>query len=298
MGETNDGIKANVFQIVTDRIVARLDAGDIPWRKPWTGEGVPMNLHSKKEYRGINLWLLHNDKYKSPWWLSFKQVGVHGGRVKKGEAGTIVTFWKVGKYKERQADGTDKERKSFLLRYYRVWNSEQCTGIEIPKTEVRVHQPIDEAEAMVKAYKGCPVIEHGGNQACYFPSLDRINMPKPETFKGGEHYYQTLFHECVHSTGHKSRLKRLDDKAGVNWHDSYSKEELVAEMGATFLGQMCGINNDSVMENATAYIQHWRNAISKDNRLIVSASGKAQKAVDWITGKDWKDATEDNDESN
>lgn len=279
--------RATVYQIVSDQILQALDKGEIPWRKPWAGMAMPCNFVSKKPYRGINVWLLASRGYASPWWLSFKQVGQKGGRVKAGEHGTIVVYWKVGKVKERDTvTGEEYERDTFLLRYYRVWNSEQCEGIEIPKQEVREHKPIEEGEAVWNGYAGKPDLKHGGARACYVKALDRIEMPKPESFYSGEEYYSTLFHEAVHSTGHDSRLKRLDKREdGMGWHEDYSREELVAEMGAAYLANLCGIANAKTMENAAAYIQHWRNAIAKDNRLVVMAASKAQKAVDWITGK-------------
>lgn len=276
----------SVFEIVSQQIIKALDKGDIPWNKPWVSV-APRNLVSKKEYRGINVWLLATEGYTSPWWMSFKQVGQLGGRVKKGEHGTIVVFWKTGVVKEQDKDtGEMKDRKTFLLRYYKVWNSEQCTGIEVPKEELREHKPIEEAEAIWKGYKNPPTLEHGGDQACYIPLADRVRMPPPEFFKSAEGYYHTLFHEAVHSTGAKTRLKRLDEgKAEHGWHEAYSREELVAEMGASFLSNMCGIATDDVKLNAAGYIQHWRDAIAKDNRLVVMAGSKAQKAVDWIIGK-------------
>lgn len=288
----------SVYSIITEKIIAMLNDGVVPWQKPWTGGGPAQNLVSKKQYRGINRFLLAFAPYSSPYFLSYNQIKKLKGTLKEGESKNyfIVTFWKWLEPKEQKAglfDGKELSEKQVkskqnkripLLRYYRVYNVEQTEGIDYPKAETREFLPIYQADAIVNGMPSLPVIEHGGTRACYSPSLDVIKMPKPEQFKTNEGYYGTLFHEMVHSTGHESRLNR---GGVVENHffssETYSKEELVAEMGAAFLCGEIGIERTTV-ENSAAYIQSWLKELQNDEKLVVQAAAAAEKAVDYIKG--------------
>ena len=298
--------KKDVFQIVTEKIMQQLEKGVIPWRKPWKGGSayMPKNFVTKKSYRGINPWLLAGTSfekgYESPFWVTFKQAQALGGKVKKGEKGTLIVFWKW-LFKKVNGGTTDKiegiealettqggaPKKIPLLRYYYVFNVEQCEGFEIPQVEKpqgKEFKPIEQAEALVEGYKTKPEIKHAKQQAYYSPRLDYINMPKKESFDHVEEYYSTLFHELVHSTGHDSRLKREGfDEAHFFGDVVYSKEELVAEFGASFLCGFAGIENQTV-KNSSAYIKGWVTMLKGDKRLLVMACAKAQKAVDYVLG--------------
>jgi antirestriction protein ArdC len=173
-----------------------------------------------------------------------------------------------------------------MLRYYLVFNAEQVDGAVVPATETRTHQPIAEAEAMAAGYlaptPGGPVLRHvAADGAFYAPAFDTIQLPPPEAFKSGEHYYLTLAHEMVHSTGHKSRLNRLDG-AVARQGGSYAREELVAEIGAAMLAAHVGIESDGLIADSAAYIRHWRDTIAKDNGLVISAASRAEKAFHHI----------------
>jgi antirestriction protein ArdC len=275
--------KFDIYQTVTDKFLEKLEQGQIPWQKPWR-TGLPMNLVSKKAYTGINVLLLGMTKYVSPYWVSYKQAVELGGFVKKGEKAHMVVFWKFLKVDDKNNPG--EEKKIPLLRYYLVFNVEQCEGLEskIPVVETLEFNPLEECEKIVDGYQGKPEIEFGGHSASYSPSIDRIRMPHKENFKSVEGYYSTLFHECVHSTGHSKRLNRDDVvKSDGFGNHGYSKEELTAEIGAAMLSSMGGI--ESTFDNSTAYLQSWLKSLQNDKKMIIYAAARSQKAVDHILGK-------------
>ena len=190
---------------MTDKIVEMLEAGVVPWRKPWKSAGLPRNLVSKKAYRGINLFLLSGSTFLSPYWLTYRQANEFGGSVRKGEQSTVVIFWKVDRVpKEEEAEQGDTENKHiFLLRYYRVFNSEQCDFPQsildkLPEAETHHHDPIASAEAIIAAMPNHPEIITGGSKAFYSSLTDRITMPSRELFVSAEEFYATLNHELVH----------------------------------------------------------------------------------------------------
>lgn len=287
--------KVSVYDVITARILESLARGVVPWRKPWKGgDSAPRNLVSGKEYRGVNVLLLSCMGYTSPYWLTFKQALAAKGNVRKGEKGTPVIFWKI--YDDRDEPG----KRRFVLRYYTVFNAEQCDGLTLPaanETPAPPVEPIAACESIVAGYKGAPPIKHGGGQACYSPSADEIRMPERDTFDGAAEYYSTLFHEMTHSTGSSKRLARdgITDPIRFGSH-KYAKEELVAECGAAFLCGMAGIEA-ATLENSAAYIANWSKKLKSEPRWIVEAAGQAQKAADLILGKAAKVAAADDDDT-
>jgi antirestriction protein ArdC len=312
--------KTDVYQEVADTIMAKLDEGVIPWRKPFPGYGragigLPRNYNSNRPYRGINVFLLAFAGYESPYWLTFdgakqaayeqaeraagrapakldkaelRKLGAKVGGVRKGEKSTLVIFWKRILIEDKEKPG---EKKMIpMLRYFRVFNVEQCDGIdptrgagEQPEADVFDHDPIGEADDITSGYfgrDGAPSLTHGGNVAYYAPGRDVVNVPEWERFERCEEYYSATFHEMVHSTGHENRLKRKGI-AQVGGNHDYADEELVAEMGAAMLCGVAGIA-PAVIDNAAAYIDHWRKRIGEDPKLVVMAGAKAQKAADYI----------------
>lgn len=275
-------MKNDVYQIVTDRIVRLLESGTVPWHRPWKGVNQwPQNFVSRKVYRGINLFLLNAVGYPSPFWLSFKQVQMLGGHVKKGEQSFPVVFWKILK---EEGDGEDKRIP--FLRYHRVFNVAQCEGIKvpgIPGVETgSAFQPIEKCEEIVAAMPKRPEIHHNGARASYSPSLDAVSIPEARLFDSSEKYYSTLFHELTHATGHVTRLNRKEITDPVRFGgDPYSREELVAEMGAAFLCGHCAIENMTIDQSAS-YIQEWLARLKEDRKLVVHAAAQAQKACDFI----------------
>jgi len=280
-----------VYQVITDRIIALLEKGVVPWQQPWNcAELAPKNIVSKKPYRGINVFLLSAMRYSLPFWLTYKQAADLGGHVRKGERACPVVFWKW--LDLRKEDG--KTERVPMLRYYHVFNAAQCEGIAVPELAqpVREHSPIEAAESIVAAMPKKPEVKHGMARAYYSPSGDYVGMPSPDQFKTGEEYYSTLFHELTHSTGHESRLNRkgVSGTEG-NWSsfgsNPYAKEELVAEMGAAFLCGQVGIVERTI-DNSAAYISSWLQKLKDDAKLVVQAAAQAQKSSDWILGRQWQ----------
>ncbi len=272
----------NVYEIVNNRIIEYLEKGVVPWQQPWVEAGLPKNLISGRNYRGINVWLLNSLGYSQNNFLSFKQVKELGGSVKKDEKGNIIVFWK---WIEKENKETGENEKTPLPRYYRVFNIEQCTDIpkeKLPPTIERKNDPIQTCEEIIQHMPKHPDIRHNENRAYYHKLDDYINIPKMESFKDSQSYYGTLFHELVHSTGHKERLDRRElNQNKVFGSKDYSVEELTAEMGASYLKSYAGIPIEK-LENNAAYIQHWLERLKKDQKCIVYASAQAQKATDFI----------------
>jgi antirestriction protein ArdC len=281
------------YEIITDRISAKLVEGTVPWRKPWrAASDAPRNLEGRL-YRGINVLMLLCQDQSSPVWMTYNQAQEHGGTVRKGEKGTPVIFWKIDAIKETDPDtGKDKIRKRFILRYYTVFNLNQTDGVKVPaKTLAGIVapgdaiDPIAAADAIVEGMPQRPPIFYGGSKAYYRPSADEVHIPERNTFEAPEGFYYTQFHELGHSTGHKSRL----DRPGVTdahsfGSEMYGREELVAEMTSAFLCGESGIS-PAVIDNQTAYIANWLEAVQNDPKALVVAAGQAQKAADFILGK-------------
>jgi antirestriction protein ArdC len=285
----------DVYQIVTDQIVGMLEAGVVPWRKPWSSAGLPRNLVTKKLYRGINHFLLSTSKYTSPFWLTFKQANELGGSVRRGEQSTLIIFWKIDQKEESmQESGEAKSRRRCLLRYYRAFNLEQCDlpqGVidKLPKVGTHEHDPIDEAELIVANMPQRPELKTAGAKAFYNLRTDRVTIPPRELFTAAEEYYATLLHELTHSTGHHTRLARETiTEAAPFGAATYSKEELCAEMGAAFLCAEAGIS-PAVIENQAAYLAGWLSKLHEDRKLLVYAAAQAQKAADFILGRNFTD---------
>ncbi len=275
----------DVYTLVTNQIIAQLEKGVIPWRKPWKEAGMPQNLVSKRPYRGINLWLLACLGYTTNLFLTHNQLTQIGGKVKKGEKGHLVVFWKVvDNTKEEKEAATDTAKKTTLLRYYWVFNVEQCqdiTGYLIESPE-QFNHVILPCENVVSSMPHQPAIQFKEPDAYYHPGKDFINMPKMKTFINSEAYYATLFHELVHSTGHKSRLDRKEVQSMTPFgSDIYSTEEIVAELGTCYLTSLTGIA-PMTFENNAAYIQGWIERLQNNPSVIVYASTQAQKATDYI----------------
>jgi antirestriction protein ArdC len=266
---------------VTEQIIKQLESGVAPWHRPWTTQ-IPKNLVSKREYRGINVFLLASRGYGSPYWLTYKQATEQGGNVRRGEHGSKVVFWKIDKYETEDADGQSLAKTSALLRYYTVFNVEQCDRITAPGSE-RVINPIAECERIVAGMPNAPAMVQDA-RAWYRPSTDTVGMPSRNAFGLGEEYYSTLFHELTHSTGHPSRIGREGiEKLNTFGSESYSKEELIAEMGAAMLAGIAGIERRT-LANSASYLKAWIDVLKSDSRMVVFAASQAQKAADYIQG--------------
>lgn len=303
MSTTTKSKTRDLAQEVTDKIIQHLEQGVAPWRKPWNVGGLmPTSASSGKPYRGINSLLLSLEAevcgYSSNVWTTYKQAEAMGGSVKQGERGTVVIFFKMLKVEDKKKnDGSLKAIP--LMRHFYVFNIDQTEGCTLP-VGIQPKQPlVADAEILSvidevwQGYKDRPTLSHGGAQAYYDPAADRIQVPPIASFITTEAYCETLFHESIHSTGHKNRLDRFekDGVPSVFGSENYAKEELVAELGAVMLMSSVGVTPPTA--NSAAYIKGWLRALKDDKNLLISAAQKAQKAVDLILG-----VTFDNDSEN
>src|SRR6266852_4786387 len=287
-------MKMDIYAIVTEKIINLLESGVVLWRRPWTSTGLPRNLVSKKPYRGVNFFLLSASKYVSPFWLTIRQANELGGHVRKGEESTVVVFWKVDDAKQSTGDDNEetdgKTRRRFLLRYYRVFNLEQCElpqGVldKLPKIETHEHDPIEAAERIIADMPDRPEIQYTGSKAFYSSLTDRITLPPRELFTSAEEFYATALHETVHSSGSEKRLAREGIcEAAPFGSPVYSKEELTAEMGAAYLCAEAGIST-VVIENQAAYVAGWLKRLRDDRKLLIYAAAQAQRAADFILNR-------------
>lgn len=286
--------KFNVYNMVSERIIALLDKGVIPWVRPWSGSALAVSRSTGKPYSLLNQLLLSPDfdgsieSLNTGEFATFKQIQAEGGKVNKGATAHKVVFWRWLRVEEKDDSGNVTSVKDIpFLRYYQVFNIKDTTLA--PKHSIdenhKQAEPDEEAEKILNNYwtrEGITVHnKEVSHRAFYRPATDEIVLPSIEQYAETAEYYSTAFHESVHSTGHKSRLNRIKDVAAFGG-DGYSKEELVAEIGAAALTSIVGLETASSFRNSAAYIQSWRNAIAKDNKLIVTATGKAEKAVEYI----------------
>lgn len=280
----------NVYEMVTERIMEQLEKGVIPWQKPWTGtKNGAYNRVSRKPYSVLNQMLLqHSGEY-----ATFKQWTEAGGRIRKGAKSEIVTFWKMQFIEEEEEDGTKVKKQIPLLRYYHVFHISQIDGVKpTEKMEMELHElePIEDAERVKIAYmerENLKIYEEITDRAFYSPTLDYIEIPCKEQYRNIEEFYSTLFHEMIHSTGHYTRLNRLESGESARFGSAiYSKEELIAEVGSAMILNRLGIETEKTFNNSTAYIQSWLRVLRNDNKFIVSASSRAEKAVQYIMNED------------
>lgn len=281
----------NVYQMITDRIIAELEKGVIPWAKPWTG--VRSGAYSRstgRPYSILNQMILGRPGE----YLTFNQVRQAGGTVRKGEKAAFVVFWKPLPVTEKTKDGKEVTTIVPFLRFFNVFHIDQCENVE-PKykeADLKPADPIAEAESVIDGYvqrSGVRLIKEKSDRAYYSPTFDEVHLPLIEQFPQIAEYYSTAFHELTHSTGHKKRLDRLTATAHFG-NEEYSKEELVAEIGAASLMNTVGIETQASFKNSAAYVGNWLTALRNDSRLIVSAAGKAEKAVKMILGEEGANA--------
>ena len=283
----------DTYTLVTDRIIAELEAGTIPWRKPWTCAQPAISHTTGKAYSLLNQLLLGG---RSGEYLTFNQAAKEGGRVRKGEKASMVVFWKWLKIED---DDTGEEKEVPFLRYYSVFHVDQCEGIapRFRASEPSIITPAaanDAAENMIQDYlhrSGVRLVAHESSEAFYRPSTDTVVLPLRTQFADTAEYYSTAFHELTHSTGHPKRLNRITETARFG-SSSYSKEELCAELGASFLVNHLGLETIGNFRNNAAYIKHWLRVLKEDKRLLVTAAGQADKAVHLILGEEDADDVE------
>ena len=307
--------QAERYQTLVAGTIELLEKGIAPWRKDWAAPRGPNRNHhngnSGHQYKGFNPFGLDVAAmlrgYKSKAWLTFKDAQHLGGYIKKGEKGTAIAFWHMVEYIVKDEETNQNIKKTFpQLIPHTVFNLDQTDGVKLPKRETeepedKSFDPIAEAQGILDAYitNNGPKLDHdGGNEAFYERLGDSIHLPEPYQFKTREGYHAAAFHEAGHSTGHKSRLDRhsLQEEAGSVRFGSpvYSKEELVAELTASFLCDAAGITN--TQENSAAYLKNWLGVIRKDGKFLVQSATKAQRAADFILAGGPQDAAKEKDE--
>lgn len=269
----------DLYQTITNRMITEMEQGRIPWQKPWMGTGKAISHTTGKAYSLLNQILLGRPGE----YLTYNQACQEGGHVRKREKAQMVVFWK---WLDTKDEETGEIRQVPFLRYYSVFHIDQCEGIVAKHTQTNPNpvNPDEAAESIISKYvrrEGITLEHREGDAAYYQPTLDRIVLPRMKQFSETAEYYGTAFHELVHSTGHMKRLARLDTTANFGG-DAYSKEELVAEIGSAALVNYAGLETGKSFRNSTAYVQNWLAQLKNEKRFIVSAAGKAEKAVDFI----------------
>ena len=282
----------DVYQTVTDQIIAAIEAGAGQWQMPWHGVGNglerPVNAATGNAYRGINvlaLWASGASRgFTDGTWATFKQWKSRGASVRKGERGTVVAFYKQFDVEVERNGKTETERRMMARASY-VFNADQVDGWERPARPA-AGSGADQIEAVDAFIRNTgATVRNAGNRAFYSPAHDVITMPPHDQFTGTEtstateSYYATLLHELVHWTGPESRCNR---EFGKRFGDSaYAMEELVAELGAAFLCADLGISLTPRPDHA-AYIDGWLKALKSDKRAIFTAASQAAKATDFV----------------
>jgi antirestriction protein ArdC len=293
-------ITRDLYQEVTNRIIALIEQGVAPWRQTWNSYGLARNYATGHIYTGINYLLMNNTGYSIPYFMTFNQVQEQGGQVRKGAKAEMVIYFKVF-YKDvndqtltkdesimRTRNGEEIRMLKFI-RYYNVFNIGDIEGIEfnIQEISLKPKEKIERCEHLVENMPNKPgTITVPGDSACYYPANDFINIPAMKQFDSTEHYYATLFHELVHATGHTSRLARLEVMHPELYRDKqYAREELIAEMGASFLCSTVHIDYDDIVESSAAYLDGWLKVLKEDSKFIFKVASEAQRAADYILNK-------------
>lgn len=269
----------DIYAEITNRIISEMESGLIPWAKPWVASGGCVSYATGKPYSLLNQMLLGRPGE----YATFKQVQQAGGYVRKGEKAHMVVFWK---WVEKEDEETGDVKEIPFLRYYNVFHIDQCEGLKARHAEPlpQTANADQKAEAIICDYlktSGVKLNHEQGDRAFYRPSDDSITLPLLAQFKETAEYYSTVFHELIHSTGHAKRLNRIAGTAFFG-SEAYSKEELVAEIGASALVHAAGLETPDSFRNNVGYIQNWLRVLRNDRKVIVSASGRADKAVSYI----------------
>lgn len=286
-------MKPDIYQIITDKFIKQLEKGTVPWRKPWI---ETMNIVSKQPYHGANVFTLACEERESPWWMTYKQANDLGGNIKRGEKSTPVIYWQMQELKDRQGitmlDSSGRPKIIPFIRWSNVFNIDQTENIKAPELTKEVatvpQTALEKAQEILIKADVCELkimLNGQNNRAVYIPSQDAIEVPSMKRFPNKAEYYHIVYHELTHATGHASRLNRegITEKI-VKGSEKYAKEELIAELGASFLSNKAGILGDLQFQNSAAYLKSWIEALQNNPKMIVGACAAAQKASQYIEG--------------
>ncbi|MES2155271.1 MAG: zincin-like metallopeptidase domain-containing protein [bacterium] len=276
-----------VYAKVTDAIMGKLREGVAPWHKPWSDADRPRNFATGRAYSGINAFALGLFG-PTPYWLTFNQARLMDCQVRQGAKGVPILFYGT-QTRQRLVKGNNgaavEDHEVGFVRYFHVFNAVDVDGIDAARLgqSPSPFEPIEVAQGLLSAVQPTPEIRHGGDVAAFNPARDVLRMPRPEDFARSVDYYAILFHELTHWTGHQSRLDRESLRDAKSFGDeSYSREELVAQMGAGFLCALTGIQNDTI-EQSASYLDNWLKQLQNDRGLLISAASQAQRATDYLT---------------
>lgn len=285
------GSRGDLYSEITNRIIADLEAGIVPWVQPWAASaappGMPRNAATGRPYSGINVLLLWisviDGGFSSQRWLTFRQALALGGHVRKGERGTPVVFadrFTPEREKRRaEAEGCEPSQVPFLKRFT-VFNIDQCEGLAGRNAPSPMVPPdtsliLPRARALIAATRAR--FRTGGSYAFYSPVDDLVVVPPPQAFFDAIDWHRTAFHELGHWTGHGSRLAR--DQSGIFGSASYAREELVAEMAGAFV---CASLEIVPTVRHADYLGSWLEVLRADSRAIVRAASAASRATDYL----------------
>lgn len=270
----------DVYQIVTDRILSELEKGVIPWKKPWK-DGGAYNLISGRQYSYLNQLLLGKE---GPY-VTFNQVSALGGKIRRGEKAHTVVFWKIQEEKMEELENEEQEvkKKPPILKRYSVFHISQTEGIEVKEPELKA-KTNKTAQEVFDAYikREGILLNLNADQAFYSPATDSIHLPRFESFENESSFWCTAFHEAGHSTGNHKRLNREAINRVSFGSRSYSYEELIAEMTASFIGNRLDFLSDCEIQNSASYIDSWLGVLKHEKKMVVYAASKAEKAAKFI----------------
>ncbi len=265
---------ADVKAQINERIIKSLSEGKIPWLKPWTENG-PRNLFSGRAYTGLNRLILGLSTYSLPFWATYRQYHAAGLQVQFGEHGTGIIYAgrtvKIDTKTDENGKETENKIQIRFLKAFVVFNIAQTDykekGYELP--DLKENRHLLGCDAVIQDYTGRHSIRiTAGDRAAYLPQMDIITCPEIGQFRTSEHYYATMFHECIHSTGPRlDRFKRTDPVCFGS--DKYGREELLAEIGSAYLAALTGIDSSAIIQNQAAYLQNWATAIKADADLVM-----------------------------
>ncbi len=292
--------RRDLYQEVTDKIIRLIEQGVASWRRTWSTYGLARNYATGHIYTGINLILMNNTSHSIPYFMTFNQVQERGGKIRKGAKAEMVIYFNVY-YKDGNDQTLSREQARTssdhgeeiqilkFIKYYNVFNIADIEGIdsEISEIELKPNEKIAVCECIIDQMPNRPEVRIlEGNRAFYSPTYDFVTTPPIRQFESSGAFYATFFHELIHSTGHSSRLAREEVmNPQVYGTKPYGREELVAEMGASFLCSTAQIDYDDIMENNAAYLAGWIGILKEDNKIIFKAAAEAQKAADFILNR-------------
>lgn len=281
----------DIRQAITDQIIELMEKGGPAWSQSWSNAalaGAPANARTGARYNGINVLLLLSaaarSGYTSNKWLTFKQAADLGAKVRKGEKAVMCCYFEMVKKKGEATESGDDEAGFFpLCKPFWLFNVAQIDDLPqaivdaIAPPVVREFTAIETAERVAVASGA--VIRHGGDRAFFHPLTDRVQMPEREQFISPANYYATLMHELTHWTGGEARLHRV---FGKRFGDSaYAFEELVAELGASFVMGHLGLA-ESTLEGHAAYLDSWLQVLKADKTAIFTAAKHAGQAYEFL----------------